>query len=139
MGAGDAPKLQLALMPGNQVTIVGLSNAANLNGQGATVSRFNAINGRWEAILHLSGEVKAFRAEHLRPAGELVLEAGDIVRINGLKSDAGQHLNGKEGKIVRYMHDVSRYEVLLLEDLVTYRQTESTKALKAENLQRIDE
>lgn len=119
-----------ALMPGNQVTIVGLTSAAKLNGQGATVTRYNPLNGRWEACLHLSGEVKALRAENLRPAGELVLEAGDRVRIGNLKSESGQALNGKEGEIVRYMHEVSRYEVMLDE-------TNLTKALKAENLQLI--
>jgi len=119
---------QASLMPGNKVTLVGLANAAHLNGQGATISRFNAFNGRWEVFLHLSGEVKALRAENLRPAGELVLEAGDRIMIRGLKSDSGQALNGKEGKIIRYMHEVSRYEVKLEE-------TQTTKALKAENLQ----
>lgn len=119
-----------ALLPGSQVTIVGLTKAANLNGQGATIARFSALNGRWEACLHLSGEVKALRAENLRPAGELVLEVHDRVRIWGLKSESGQALNGQEANVVQYLHDVSRYEVHI-------ESTGTTKALKAENLQRI--
>lgn len=118
-----------ALLPDSQVTIVGLTNAGHLNGQGATITRFNPLNGRWEAQLHLSGEVKALRAENLRPAGELVLEEDDRVKIWGLKSEAGQEMNGQEGVIVRYLHDVSRYEVRL--------ESHETKALKAENLQRL--
>ena len=70
----------------------------------------------------------AFRAENLRPAGELALEAGDRVRIWGLKSEAGQTLNGREGEVVCYKHDVSRYEV-------RFPDIDATKALKAQNLQ----
>jgi len=119
-----------AVSPGVQVTIVGLQNSAHLNGQGATVCRYNRINGRWEATLHLSGETKAFRVEHLRPMGELVLEPGDQIQIMGLKSEAGQALNGTVGEIIRYMHDTSRYEVRLEDG--------GTKALKPENLCRLD-
>lgn len=121
-------KSHAAIMPGVQVTIVGLTSAASLNGQGASVVRYNPLNGRWEACLHLSGEVKAFRAENLRPAGELVLEQGDRVVVHGLRSDAGQSLNGQEGEVSRYIHETSRYEVLLGEE---------SKALKAENLQKV--
>lgn len=128
----DAPKSTPALMPGTQVTIVGLVNVANLNGQGATIHRFNPVNGRWEAIVHLSGAVKAFRAENLRPAGELVLTPDDRIRVRGLKSDTGQANNGKEGTVIRYLHEVSRYEVVL-------DGRDATMALRAENLQCITE
>mmetsp|Transcript_87134 Transcript_87134/g.164295 ORF Transcript_87134/g.164295 Transcript_87134/m.164295 type:complete len:309 (+) Transcript_87134:53-979(+) len=126
--AGDATpsKSRPALGCGVRVTIIGLTNQSQLNGQGATVLRYSPVNGRWEAKLHLGGEVKALRAENLRPAGELALESGDRVRVHSLKSDAGQALNGKEGQVVRYMHEVSRYEVSI---------DGFTKALKAENLQ----
>lgn len=126
--AEDSPRRRSrpALGHGVRVTVVGLTNAPNLNGQGATVVKFNPVNGRWEAKLHLGGEVKSFRAENLHPAGELVLETGDRVRIHSLKSDAGQALNDKEAEVVRYMHEVSRYEVMV---------EGVTKALKAENLQ----
>jgi hypothetical protein len=116
-----------ALSIGSQVTVVGLTNATHLNGQGATIERFSPVNGRWEAFLHMSGDTKAFRAENLRPAGEVVFQSGDQVRIRGLKSESGKALNGKDGEIVRYMHDVSRYEVQISEDI--------TKAVKPENLQ----
>lgn len=119
-------KSRPALECGVRVTIIGLTNQSQLNGQGATVLRYSPVNGRWEAKLHLGGDVKALRAENLRPAGELALEAGDCVRVHSLKSDAGQALNGKQGKVVRYMHEVSRYEVSI--DGIT-------KAFKAENLQ----
>jgi hypothetical protein len=115
-----------ALSIGSQVTIVALTNATHLNGQGATIERFSPVNGRWEAFLHMSGETKAFRAENLRPAGEVVFQSGDQVRIRGLKSENGQALNGKSGEIIRYLHDVSRYEVKL---------SDITKAVKPENLQ----
>lgn len=115
-----------ALSVGAQVTVVGLTNADYLNGQGATISRFSPVNGRWEAFLHMTGETKAFRAENLRPAGEVVFQSGDHVKIRGLKSESGKALNGTDGEIIRYMHDVSRYEVRILE---------TTKAIKAENLQ----
>mmetsp|Transcript_100515 Transcript_100515/g.279946 ORF Transcript_100515/g.279946 Transcript_100515/m.279946 type:complete len:324 (+) Transcript_100515:117-1088(+) len=115
-----------ALTIGARVTVVGLKNAEALNGQGAVIQRYNPVNGRWEAMVNFTGEVKALRAENLRPAGELVLEPGDVCRIHGLKTDAGQALNGQEGEVLRYLHDVSRYEV---------RVGDETKALKAENLQ----
>jgi len=88
--------------------------------------RFNAVNGRWEAMVNASGEVKAFRAENLRPAGELIFEPGDKAKIHGLKTQTGQALNGIECEILGYLHDVSRYEVRIGND---------TKALKGENLQ----
>merc|ERR1740138_1717323 len=98
---------------GARVTVVGLKSAETLNGQGANIVRYNGINGRWEARLFATGEVKAFRAENLRPAGELVLEPGNRVRIHGLTSDAGQELNEQEAEVVKYLPDRSRYEVRL--------------------------
>lgn len=129
-GDAETQKSTPALSPGSRVTIVGLVNAASLNGQGATVSRYNPMNGRWEAIVHLSGKVKALRAENLRPAGELVLENGDRVRLGGLKSASAQEQNGREGDVICYMHEVSRYEIRL-------DGREKTMAVKAENLQKI--
>lgn len=131
-GDPTVPKSTPALLPGSRVTIVGLVGSANLNGQGATVSRYNALNGRWEAMVHLSGKTKAFRAENLRPAGELVLETGDRVKVGGLKSEIGQASNGKEGKVICYMHESARYEVCLDDE-------DTTMALKAENLQKTDD
>jgi len=116
-----------ALQPGTRVTIVGLKTMESINGQGATIMRFNAVNGRWEAMLNMTGELKAFRAENLRPAGELVLQPGDTCRIHSLQSELGKALNGQEGEVVRYSHEVSRYEIRLPSGKV--------KALKAENLQ----
>jgi hypothetical protein len=123
------PRSRPALTIGARVTVSGLTKAEALNGQGAQIVRYNGVNGRWEARVNISGEVKAFRAENLRPAGEIVLGPGDLVRIHGLKSDAGQELNGKEAEVTRYLHDVSRYEVSL---------DGGTKALKAENLMALD-
>lgn len=115
-----------SLFCGTQVNVVGLVNASHLNGSGAVIIRFNAVNGRWEAKLHATGEVKALRAENLRPAGELVLEPGDAVKIHGLASEAGMQLNGCEAVVKAYLHDQTRYEVVLTNG--------ETKALKAENL-----
>lgn len=117
-----------ALFHGVQVTIIGLTNALNLNGEGAVIVRYNAVNGRWEAKLNSTNEVKAFRAENLRPAGELALEPGNIVRVHGLTSEVGQALNGQEGEVISYNHTTSRYEIRLADE---------TKALKAENLQAV--
>lgn len=100
-----------SLMAGAGVTLVGLTNARHLNGMGATIVRFNPVNGRWLARLHVSKEVKAFRAENLRPAGELVLEIGDLARIRGLASEQGKALNGREGEVLRYVHESSRYRL----------------------------
>jgi len=124
-GAGARSKPALAI--GARVTVLGLKNAEHLNGQGAEIVRYNAVNGRWEARVNISGEVKAFRAENLRPAGEMVFEPGDRAKIHGLKSEAGQTLNGQLCEVKKYLHDVSRYEVAL--------DGGQTKALKAENLQ----
>lgn len=124
--AGAAAGSKPAFSFESRVTIVGLRSAERLNGQGATIIRYNSVNGRWEARLHLSGEVKAFRAENLRPAGELVLQPKDRVRVHGLRSDVGVALNGLEGEVTRYLPEVSRYEVRV-SDL-------TTKALRAENL-----
>jgi len=121
-GASSRPALTI----GARVTVVGLKSAEQLNGQGAVIHRYNAVNGRWEAMLNLTGEVKAFRAENLRPAGELVLQTGDRVRIHGLVSEAGQAMNGQVGEVIGYLHDVSRYEV---------RVDDVTKAFKPDNLQ----
>lgn len=123
---GSAPRSRPALAIGARVTVVGLRNAEALNGQGAEIVRYNGVNGRWEARVNISGEVKAFRAENLRPAGELIFHPGDRARIHGLKSDTGQALNGLECEVLRYLHDVSRYEVLVGTE---------TKALKADHLQ----
>merc|ERR1711972_404257 len=121
---GDAPPPMAAAGSANsrsrhalslraRVTVVGLKNAEELNGQGAEIVRYNGINGRWEARLFATGEVKAFRAENLRPAGELVLESGDRVRVHSLSSDTGQALNGQEAEVIRYLPERSRYEVRL--------------------------
>ena len=56
---------------------------------------------------------------------------GDLVRVGRLKTDSGQALNGQEGKILRYLHEVSRYEV-------RFESTDSTRALKPESLQKIE-
>lgn len=122
----SASRSKPALFIGAQVTIVGLKNNEQLNGQGARIQRFNAVNGRWEARINFSGESKALRAENLRPAGELVLIPGDKCRIHALESESGKALNGQEGVVQRYLHDVSRYEVSVSSML---------KALRAENLQ----
>lgn len=116
-----------ALMAGARVTVIGLKSAESFNGLGATVYRYNGVNGRWEARLD-TGEIKAFRAENLRPAGELALQAGDVCRIHSLKTDAGKAMNERRGEIVRYLHEVNRYEIRIGSEL---------KALKAENLQHL--
>lgn len=126
VGSLQGAQSRAALTIGARVTVVGLKNAEQYNGQGAVIHRYNGVNGRWEAMLNLSGEVKAFRSENLRPAGELVLQPGDRVRIHGLVSETGQVMNGKEGEVIGYLHDVSRYEV---------RVEDATKAFKPENLQ----
>jgi len=126
VGSLQGAQSRAALSIGARVTVVGLKNAEQYNGQGAVIHRYNGVNGRWEAMLNLSGEVKAFRSENLRPAGELVLQPGDRVRIHGLVSETGQVMNGKEGEVIGYLHDVSRYEV---------RVEDATKAFKPENLQ----
>merc|ERR1740121_3432813 len=125
-----AAKSRPSLSIGARVTVVGLKSAGNLNGQGAQIVYFNPVNGRWEAQVNISGEIKAFRAENLRPAGEVVLVPGDIARIHDLKSESGKALNGRTCEILRYLHDISRYEV---------RIDEETKALRAENLQHQEE
>jgi len=121
-GAQSRPAVTI----GARVTVVGLKNAEHLNGQGAVIHRYNGVNGRWEAMLNLTGEVKAFCSENLRPAGELVLQPGNRVRIHGLVSETGQAMNGTEGEVIGYLHDVSRYQVQV--DGVT-------KAFKPDNLQ----
>eukprot|EP00913_Durusdinium_trenchii_P032070 g30033.t1 len=88
-----------ALRSGAMVTVCGLKNAEHLNG-----------------------------AENLRPVGESVLLPGHQCRIQNLQSESGKLLNGRVGEVNRYIHDVSRYEVLV--DGVS-------KSIKAENLQAI--
>lgn len=121
-----------ALFHGVQVTIIGLTNATQLNGEGGVIVRYNAVNGRWEAQLNSTSEIKAFRAENLRPAGELALEPGETVRVHGLTSETGKLLNGQVGKVVSYVHTQSRYEV-------QFTDGDDTKALRPENLQAIRE
>lgn len=115
-----------ALRSGAMVTVCGLKNAEHLNGQTARIVNYNPVNGRWEA--QLDGSTKAFRAENLRPVGESVLLPGHQCRIQNLQSESGKLLNGRVGEVNRYIHDVSRYEVLV--DGVS-------KSIKAENLQAI--
>mmetsp|Transcript_19401 Transcript_19401/g.42377 ORF Transcript_19401/g.42377 Transcript_19401/m.42377 type:complete len:342 (-) Transcript_19401:75-1100(-) len=121
---------RVTLFVGAKVRIVGLKGAAELNGQGAEVVRYNPVNGRWEVLLRGSCEIKALRAENLRPLGEALLAVGSRVKICRLDSEAGQALNGTEGEVVRYIHDGSRYEVLV---------GNQTKALKSENLCQISD
>lgn len=123
---GQVPRSRPALAIGARVTVLGLRSAEHLNGQGAQIVRYNAVNGRWEARVNVSGEIKAFRAEHLLPAGEMVFAHGDLARIHGLKSETGKALNGLSCEVMQYLHDVSRYEVKVGEQI---------KALKGENLQ----
>mmetsp|Transcript_75479 Transcript_75479/g.157428 ORF Transcript_75479/g.157428 Transcript_75479/m.157428 type:complete len:323 (+) Transcript_75479:213-1181(+) len=126
-GIGSGGRSSLSI--GARVTVCGLKNAAHLNGQGAQIVRFNAVNGRWEAQVNADGEIKAFRAENLRPAGELIFMPGEKALIRGLKSDAGQTLNGISCEVVQYMHDTSRYQVRLVDGTL--------KAIKGDNLQPI--
>jgi len=121
LGAGKQ-----ALKNGAMVIVCGLKNAEHLNGQTARIVNYNPVNGRWEA--QLEGATKAFRAENLRPAGDLVLLPGQQCRIQNLQSETGKMLNGRVGEVNRYIHDVSRYEVLV--DGVS-------KSIKAENLQAV--
>lgn len=123
-GAPPRPR-KMTLSIGAEVTLVGLKNASELNGEAATIARYNVLSGRWEATLKRSGETKAFRSENLRPVGEIVFSPGDEVIVSGLKSEAGQALNGKTGQIVSYLHDGARYEVMI---------DGETKALKSESL-----
>lgn len=127
-GSPDRPR-KMTLTLGAEVTIVCLKNAPALNGEAATIARYNVLSGRWEATLNRTGETKAFRSENLRPVGEVVFSAGDLVVIEGLKSEGGQALNGLEGRIVSYLHDGARYEVLI---------NDETKAMKSENLRLVD-
>lgn len=129
-GCGGAPRANPALTLGARVTVIGLRSAEALNGQGAQIVRFNGVNGRWEARVNISGEVKSFRAENLRPAGELIFEPGARARIHSLRSESGSVLNGEVCQVLRYLHDVSRYEVRL---------ADCTKALKGENLRPVEE
>merc|ERR1719247_3677313 len=123
-GAPPRPR-KMTLSIGAEVTLVGLKSASELNGEAATIARYNVLTGRWEATLNRTGETKAFRAENLRPVGEVVFSVGDDVVIDGLQSEAGKVLNGQVGKIVSYLHDGARYEVWI---------NGETKALKSENL-----
>lgn len=123
-GSPDKPR-RMTLSIGAKVTIVELKGAAQLNGEAATIVRYNVLNGRWEATLDRTGEKKAFRSENLRPIGEVIFNTGDEVRIDGLTSVAGQAMNGMAGKIIGYLHDGARYEVLV---------NGETKALKSDNL-----
>lgn len=121
----DVPKRRPALFPGAQVTILGLQAKAELNGEGGTVVRYSPVNGRWEVKVHSSAEVKALRAENLRPAGQVAFEIGAKVEVHGLTSEAGQELNGKTGEITAFLHQTGRYGV---------RVGEVEKSLKPENL-----
>mmetsp|Transcript_43776 Transcript_43776/g.103447 ORF Transcript_43776/g.103447 Transcript_43776/m.103447 type:complete len:324 (+) Transcript_43776:115-1086(+) len=123
-----------AFSPGTQVDIIGLANAKQLNGQRATIVRFNPVNGRWEAQLESNGEVKAFRTENLRHARadgmQAEFEEGAQVRVHGLQSEGGQQINGQVGTVIRFSEESRRYEVSIMGD---------TKALKADNLELVFE
>lgn len=124
--SGPPRPRRMTLTIGAEVILVGLKSAAELNGQAAVISRYNVLTGRWEARLKSTGEQKAFRAENMRPEGEVHFQVGDAVRIQGLASEAGQALNGLEGTVASYLHDGARYEVRIND--------RETKALKSENL-----
>lgn len=116
---------RMKLYVGAEVNIVGLIDCVELNGEEATIARYNVLNGRWEVILKATGEIKAVRAENLRPLNEQLFSIGEGVIIDGLESEAGMAWNGKEGQILRYLEDKSRYEVYVAGE---------TLALTAENL-----
>eukprot|EP00928_Gymnodinium_smaydae_P046597 TRINITY_DN31047_c0_g1_i1.p1 TRINITY_DN31047_c0_g1~~TRINITY_DN31047_c0_g1_i1.p1 ORF type:complete len:312 (+),score=41.73 TRINITY_DN31047_c0_g1_i1:66-1001(+) len=125
-GASLQMPVQSGFSPGDIVTIIGLKKSTHLNGKGAQIVRYNAVNGRWELILPQTGETKSLRAENIRPAGILALEPGSRVRVHGLQSETGKALNGLEGTVVRYNLESMRYDVDV---------NGTCKALKAENLQ----
>mmetsp|Transcript_8299 Transcript_8299/g.14300 ORF Transcript_8299/g.14300 Transcript_8299/m.14300 type:complete len:323 (-) Transcript_8299:45-1013(-) len=120
MRPGTGP-LQMSLPAGTEVQILGLKNAPALNGQIAKIIRYNGVTGRLEAQIVSTGEIKAIRADNLRPIGESAFAEGDKVRIDGLKSDAGQVLNGKQGVIKRYLHEAGRYEVEVEDDVKSFK------------------
>mmetsp|Transcript_36658 Transcript_36658/g.84533 ORF Transcript_36658/g.84533 Transcript_36658/m.84533 type:complete len:310 (+) Transcript_36658:42-971(+) len=101
-----------ALRIGAPITVCGLKNAPHLNGRDGRIVGYNSVNGRWEAKVGTE-ETKAFRAENLRPSGERVFLPGDKCRIHSLQSEAGKLINGRAGEVHRYIHEVSRYEVLV--------------------------
>jgi len=125
---GPARPRRMVLEIGAKVVVVGLQSASDLNGEEATIIKYNVLTGRWEASIDKTGETKALRAENLRPRGEALLEPGEKVVIEGLQSETGKALNGLQGEIVGYLHDGARFEVKVGEE---------TKALKAENLRRL--
>lgn len=125
MRPGTGP-LQMSLPAGTEVQIIGLKNAPALNGEVAKVLRYNGMTGRLEVQILSTGESKAIRADNLRPSGEAVFAEGSQVRIHGLKSEAGQALNGKQGAVKRYLHGAGRYEVQVDEEV---------KSFKPDNLQ----
>lgn len=124
------PKRRPALFPGAQVTILGLKTQVALNGESGSVVRYAPVNGRWEVKVNATAEVKALRAENLRPAGQVAFEIGAKVTVHGLTSEAGQELNGKIGEITVFLHQTGRYGVQL---------GDATKSLKPENLKVIPE
>jgi len=126
----DESESAQSLSIGARVSLVGLKSSAELNGKGAVVRSYNGMSGRWEVVVVASNEVKGVRADNLRPAGEpFILLPGDRVLLHDLKSTSGQALNGQEGEVVRYRHNLGRYEVMLLGD-----ESKEPKALKIDNL-----
>lgn len=121
---------RMAFNIGDEVRIVGLKTAVELNGETATVVRYNSLSGRWEVQIGSTGERKALRAEMLRPnTQDVALVPGDMVVIKDLQSEAGQALNGQVAEVMRYLPEVDRYEVVV---------NDGTKSLKPCNLSSLD-
>merc|ERR1712194_599473 len=107
---GGSSSSSNCLAGGARVTLVGLEATPSLNGKGAVIRGHDPMTGRWQVVIVANGEVKSVMPDKLRPAGEpVILLPDDLVVI----STPGQAVDRQRGKVLRYRHDLCRYEVEL--------------------------
>jgi hypothetical protein len=129
------------------IVLVGLKNAAWLNGEKADVLAVDLERHRYEIRLQVDNSVKKVRAENCQlcspapgapaatpkgeaPAGGEPFKKGVIVALTGLRSSPG--LNGKRAEILRHDIATDRYEIRLEMD-------SSVKKVRRDNLEAVSD
>lgn len=131
------------IVEGCVITLVGLKNAAWLNGEKADVLAVDQERHRYEIRLQVDNSVKKVRAENCQlfsmapaapaaspktdaPSGNDPFKKGAIVQLVGLRSSPA--LNGQRAEILRHDEQTDRYEIRLEMD-------KSVKKVRRDNLE----
>lgn len=125
-------KVALQFNPGDTVEVSGLSEVDGgklLNGKRGRVTSYIKGSGMFQVCLGPKKQMN-LRPDNLKKIADS-LTSGDQVEVHGLESESGRQMNGKQGVIMEYIKETSRFEVLFM--------PEKLVRLKPENLRKISE